>query len=367
MWLQLVLFIIAFLGLEFYRRQGNTKIVRHKYVTLLIVLLVLQSALRHLAVGEDTYSYSLEWYQHGAQSWSEIWQSFIATYVYGEGKDAGYAVIIKLLNYVLPNFRWFLFIYAIVLFVSLYRLVEKNLTSLHQIYLSFCLYQVLFYSYFSTTGMRQGMATIVTFWAIRWIQENKLFYFIIAISLASLIHKSVLLFLPFYFIAKIPNTRWVLMASLVSTPFLFPFARIIASFLIDFSGAEQYRGYAESEMDTGGAVSFLVMIYASAIISLYTKIKNKESIPDYVINALALSAFFTPMMWVDTSLMRVIQYFSIFLLIGLPLAIEHLPASNSVKSIVYVSFIIVFVLTTIRHNYVYGFFWEEMKLPSWYQ
>ena len=148
MWLQLVLFIIAFFASLVYRGAGDTKQGRHRYVTFLIVLLVLQSALRHLAVGEDTFSYSMEWQQHGAQSWSEIWQSIIATYVYGEGKDAGYFVVIKLLNYVLPNFRWFLFAYAIVLFLSLFRLIEKYLTSVPQIFMSFCLYQVLFYSYF---------------------------------------------------------------------------------------------------------------------------------------------------------------------------------------------------------------------------
>lgn len=367
MWLQLCLFIIAFIAFIFYKSNGDTVKVRHNYVTFLIILLVLQSALRHLAVGEDTYSYSVEWMQIGAMSWKDIWQNIIATYIYGEGKDAGYAVVIKLLNYILPNFRWFLFVYAIVLFVSLFRLVERHLTSLPQILMSFFLYQVLLYSFFSTTGMRQGMATIVTFWAVKWIQENKLWRFVIAILLASLIHKSVLLFLPFYFIAKFPKSKILLVGSLVSMPILFPFARAIATFLVDFSGAEQYRGYAESGMDTGGgSLNFLIMIVFISVLSFFTKIKNEDSIPNYVINALALAVFFTPMMWVDTSLMRVIQYFSIFSLIGLPLAVEYLPVDKSIRSMVYWGLMVVFVFTTIRHNYVYGFFWEDMKLPTWY-
>lgn len=366
MWLQLCLIIIAFIAFIFYKSNGDTVKVRHNYVTFLIILLVLQSALRHLAVGEDTYSYSVEWDKHGVQSWSEIWQNFIATYVYDEGKDAGYAVVIKLLNYILPNFRWFLFVYAIVLFVSLFRLVERHLTSFPQIFMSFCLYQVLFYSFFSTTGMRQGMATIVTFWAVKWIQENKLWRFVIAILLASLIHKSVLLFLPFYFIAKSPRSKVLLVLSLASMPLLFPFAGAIASFLVDISGAEQYRAYTEHEAETGGAVSFLIMIVFISVLALYTKNKKEDSIPNYVINALALAVFFTPMMWVDTSLMRVIQYFSIFSLIGLPLAVEHLPVDKTTRSIVYWGLMAVFVFTTIRHNYVYGFFWEDMKLPTWY-
>lgn len=366
MWLQLCLFIIAFIAFIFYKSNGDTEKIRHNYVTFLIILLVLQSALRHLAVGEDTYSYSREWIQIGAMSWSDIWQNIIATYVYGVGKDAGYAVVIKLLNYILPNFRWFLFVYAIVLFVSLFRLVERHLSSLPQIFMSFCLYQVLFYSFFSTTGMRQGMATIVTFWAVKWIQENKLWRFVIAILFASLIHKSVLLFLPFFFIAKFPKSKTLLVLSLASMPILFPFAGSIASFLVDISGAEQYRAYAEHDADTGGAVSFLIMIVFISVLALYTKNIKEDSIPNYVINALALAVFFTPMMWVDTSLMRVIQYFSIFSLIGLPLAVEYLPVDKASRSIVYWGLMVVFVITTIRHNYVYGFFWEDMKLPTWY-
>ena len=366
MWLQLVLIVLALFVCFFYKQGGDTQKKRHNYVSFLIVILVLQSALRHLAVGVDTFSYSQEWANIGSSSWSSIWQAFVDTYVYGEGKDPGYRIVIKLLHYVLPNFRWFLFAYAIVLFVSLFRLVEKYLTSLPQLFLSFCLYQVLFYSYFSITGMRQGMATIVTFWAIKWIQENKIVRFTIAILLTSFVHKSVLLFIPFYFIAKIPKSKWLLMASLAAMPILFPFARMIAVFLVDFSGAEQYRMYAESDMDTGGAVNFLIMMVAIALISLYSKIKNEQSIPNFVINALSLAVFFTPMMWVDTSLMRAIQYFSIFALIGLPLAVENLPVNRGFRGVVYWGVVIVFIFTMIRHNYDYAFFWQDMQLGDNY-
>ena len=366
MLLQLSLFLFAYLALLIYQNNGNHTQKRQGYVTFLIVLLVLQSALRNLAVGEDTFSYAMEWEKHGAQTWHEIWQAVVSTYVYGEGKDAGYFIVIKLLNYIIPNFRCFLFVYATFLFIAMFRLVDRHLTSLPQIYLAFCLYQVLFYSFFSVTGIRQGMATIVTFWGMQWIYENKLMKFTVAILLASLIHKSVLIFLPFYFIAKFPKSHFLLMASLIAMPFLFPVARTIATFLVDISGAEQYRMYAESDMETGGATSFLIMMIVISILCLCAKIKNKESIPDSVINALAMAVLFTPMMWVDTSLMRVIQYFSIFALIGLPLAITNLPVGRNIRSTVYWVIMLVFIITTIRHNYVYGFFWEQMKLPDWY-
>lgn len=363
MWVQLFLMILALLVCLVQETQGNSRDNRHRYVTFLIILLVLQSALRHLTVGVDTYSYSIEWEVHGNEPWSMIWQRFYDVYVLGEGKDAGYMLLLKLLYYIIPSFRIFLFVFAICFFIPLFRLVEKHLFSLRQIYLSFCLYQVLFYSFFSITGMRQGIATIATFYCFYLIQENKFFKFMIILCVASFIHKSVLLFLPFYFIAKIPQSKYFLIAVLVAFPILFGLGRQFALFMVDFSGAEQYRAYAESEMETGGAVNFMVLMLTIAILTWNAKRRNIDSIPDSIVNAMALAVIFTPMMWVDMSLMRVIQYFSIFSLIALPLAIDNFSANRSLNSMLYWSLWIVFIAVTIRHNYEYAFLWDTVNTP----
>ena len=231
--------------------------------------------------------------------------------------------------------------------------------------MSFCVYQVLLYSFFSITGIRQTIATIATIYGIKLIKERKLIQFVLIILLAGLVHKSVLIFLPFYIIARIPLGKFAILGSIIGLPIIFPFARTIALFLATVSASDQYMMYAESDFATSGAQNFLIFILLSGVIVLYAKFKDNKAIPDYVSNAIAIAIFFTPMMWVDPTLMRVIQYFSIFVLVGLP------PSFKVIKTylktdVVYWLFLLVLIATIIRHNYEYGFLWDTMRLGENY-
>lgn len=368
MWLQLVLvFMALFVYIEL-EKGGDTQKKRHQYVTFLIVVLVLQSALRNLAVGSDTYSYYLDWeYTKEHRTWSWIWQNFYNVYVLGEGKDAGYHFLMKAIQIISPSFRVYLFIVAIAFFVPLYRYIETELKSLKQLYLSFCVYQVLFYSFFSITGIRQTLATIATIYGIKFIKEQKLIPFIITILVASLVHKSVLIFLPFYFIARIPVGKVSLLVGIAGLPIIFPFARRIAVILATVSSSDHYMMYAESDWETIGAQNFLLFILASGLIILAAKFKNKAIVSDYICNAMALAIFFTPMMWVDPTLMRVIQYFSIFVLIGVPLSLDVWSVNRKNVNVIYALFWFALMITIIRHNYDYGFLWDTMQLGENYR
>lgn len=367
MWLQLLLIALAYLVMTSYQERGDTPINRHKYVTWLIWVLVLQSALRHFGIGIDTFSYYRDFeYTRDFRTWDIVWQNFYDVYVLGEGKDAGYWLLMKAFSTVCPSFRVYLFCVAICFFVPFYRLVEKKLTSLRQLYLSFCVYQVMFYSFFSITGIRQTIATIATFYCVKFIEERKLWKFVAVLVVASFIHKSVFLFLPFYFILKYSNSRVVLLGSLCSLPFIFGVARKLATFMVDISGAETYRMYAESEMETSGAANFLIFIVTAAVMTLIAKYRNPDKISDLLACAMALAVFFTPMMWVDTSLMRVIQYYSIFTVIAIPLSVDYISKNLVVRKLLYIAMFIIFLFTIIRHNYDYAFFWQEMQLEQQY-
>lgn len=368
MWLQLILVFLALFVCVNYEQGGDTPKKRHDYVTFLIVLLVLQSALRNLAVGSDTYSYYMDWeYTKDNRTWSWIWQNFYNVYILGEGKDAGYHFLMKAIQIICPYFRVFLFIVAIAFFVPLYRYIETELKSLKQLYISFCIYQVLFYSFFSITGIRQTIATIATIYGIKFIKERKLVPFVLIILVASLVHKSVLIFLPFYFIARIPLGKISLLASIAALPVIFPFARSIAVLLATVSSSDQYMMYAESDWETSGARNFLIFIVAGGLLTLSAKYKNKQLIPDFICNAMALAIIFTPMMWVDPSLMRVIQYFSIFALIAIPLSLDAWSFNRKGVNVIYVVFWLVLLITIVRHNYEYGFLWDTMQFGENYR
>lgn len=363
MLLQLLLMFLCFIVCKQYESWGDNERNRHKYMTFIIWVLILQSALRNLAVGSDTYSYYEDFvftYEH--RTWQVIWHNFYDVYVLGDGKDAGYWLLMKVFSSVCPNFLAYLFFVAIIFFYPLCRMVERHLYTLNQLLMFFCVYQVMFYSFFSITGIRQTIATVATFYGIAFIKERKFLKFVLVLLIASFIHKSVFLFLPFYFIARLPNSRSLLLMTMCALPLIFGIARPIASFLAIYSGSDYYMMYAESEMDTGGAASFLMFIVGSSILVFIAKTRRPNSIPDMVVHAMSLALVFTPMMWVDTSLMRVIQYYSIFCLISIPLAIDNIGHSRDLQKTLYWGFMIVLIITTIRHNYEYAFFWQDMAV-----
>ena len=60
MYIKLIIFFLALIGLSVYKETGTPlqqKNARKKYIIFMMLLLVLQSGLRNLAVGGDTYQY----------------------------------------------------------------------------------------------------------------------------------------------------------------------------------------------------------------------------------------------------------------------------------------------------------------------
>lgn len=366
MWLQLLLIFWAFILFLHYESKGDTAIIRHKYVNWLIFMLIMQSGLRHIAVGPDTYAYSLLFEDAERMSWSEVFRNFYDVYVLKEGKDAGYVLLEKVFQFFIPSYRLFLIFIATFFFIPLYRLIERHLFSLGLLFLSFCIYQSLFYSFFSVTGLRQVIATVATITGISLIEKRRLKSFIIVILLASFIHKSVLLFLPFYFIAKYSRPKLLMSIVLCAMPILFVTARFMVGFMVSFAASDSYSGYAESSSQTGGAVNFALFLILTSVCILFALWKNPDKIPNWIVNAISLALFFTPLTWVDPSLMRVVQYFSIFLILGLPLAFYYLHVPRSIYRLVCVCFCLLLLFTIISRSNDYAFYWQEMRLGSNY-
>ena len=366
MWLQLLLIFIAFVVLQVIQDK-ETPIKKHKYIVFITVMLILQSGLRHLAVGSDTYSYFMNFEEIRHASWQSIFQDIYSSLFEDGIKDPGYRLFEKCFITILPSYRLFLFFVAIVFFVPFCRVAERNLSCCRQVFLFFCIYQTIFYDFFSITGLRQTLATIAILLGVGYIQENKLVKFILVTLIASLIHNSVLLILPFYFIAKIPKSKYVLLAVILSLPYFIVTARYWAVLLGNISGKERYLAYANSTYETEGAQNFLLFIAAGCLLILVAKWRNPGSISDILVNACALGLLFAPLTWVDPSLMRVGQYFSLFALIAIPKAIDNLGTNKQLSNAIYIVMFVLLIATIIRHNAPYAFFWDYMQLGENYR
>jgi transmembrane protein EpsG len=366
----IVIFLILVIGHAFSR--GNTAYVnseknRKKYIKIISVILILQSGLRNVAVGSDTYGYYLSFEAIKKTSWDAVLQNFYTVYQLGEGKDPGYPLFEKVIQLFTNEYQVLLLVIAVLFFAALGNFIYKNTTRLSDAIMAFLIYSVLFYSFFSITGHRQTIATAAALLGFEFIKKRKLVAFAILLICAATIHKSVLLFAPFYFIAPIKKSKQLNWVILLLLPVFMVNRNAISSYFKVLGGFEEY-GINEQ----AGTFTFTAMFLLITIVALKRSDRILKSNPNmvYAFNAFALALLFIPLTWVNPSAMRVVQYFSIFMLLLVPEIIHSFAAiSVKFKKEITIAVIVVLIALMIKANAnaaPYGFFWEEMRLGDNY-
>jgi transmembrane protein EpsG len=197
-----------------------------------------------------------------------------------------------------------------------------------------------------------------------YVVKGRFVRFAIPVLFASLIHKSVLLILPLYFLAKVKKTKWLYVGALLLFPVSLKFARQFTLFLADTSGSENYMNYAVSTYETNGAITFSILLVLTAICSILA-LKTKacqELIADakyrILFNSVPMAIVLVPLTFVDPTLQRVGQYYSIFIIWLLPIILVSVDKSKTVWH----AFFLIILLTIISHNNPYAFMWQDMQL-----
>ena len=218
MYVQLLIIILGFLALTWYSQVGSekNKSLQHKrYIVFMMVLLILQSGLRHVSVGTDTFAYYEIFLKVQNSSWNILWQNCLDFLNYGEGKDPGYHLTLKAIQLVLPTYQLYLIGLAAFVFYGLGKILCMFTKSNYQVLLAIVLYQCLYYSFFSITGTRQTMATGFLFLALPYVIKRKPIQFSLLVMIAATQHQSALLFAPFYFLPLMRGVKTILVGSFV--------------------------------------------------------------------------------------------------------------------------------------------------------
>lgn len=362
--LLLVLTAIYSQGTEMKRNSSRN---RKKYIFSVSVILILQSGLRNVAVGADTLQYFFSFKSAKGMSWSQAIERIINHYQLGIGKDPGYLIFEKASQLFLFNYQLYLILIAVLFFGALGRFIYYNTSKLSHAMLAYIIYSVLFYSFFSITGHRQTIATAAALFSFEWIKRRQLFPFLLLLAIASTIHKSVLLFVPFYFIGHLKRSNIVYKNILLIFPFLMVFRNQISSMFKAAGGFEEYEVYEKAGTLTFTALYLLISIFAILRMPYVLKLYPKSY---YYFNALAIGLFFIPLTWVNPSAMRVVQYFSIYMLLAIPIVIESFKMiSNTLRkglSFILIGVLILLFLKTNLHT-EYAFFWQEMSFGKNYE
>ncbi|RKS96896.1 EpsG family protein [Chryseobacterium defluvii] len=139
--------------------------------------------------------------------------------------------------------------------------------------------------------IRQNLGSFVVYFAIRFIKERKLFYYLLCIYLAGGIHNVCYLFLPMYWVARIPLNKAVMLILIITSVFLSPFEvyRAFGEFLnnvaADNTLAMGFNGYIDEttqRLNGGfGIPEAMMAILTFFLFAFDTKMKEKFPYYEY--------------------------------------------------------------------------------------
>ncbi|MCM4163337.1 MULTISPECIES: EpsG family protein [unclassified Arenibacter] len=204
--------------------------------------------------------------------------------------EYGYTTLVNFLNDLnLEVWSYFTVSAIITYFLLFYSL--KNYK--HLLYLGVFFYITYGFFFFSFNGVRQAVAMSALAIAVMYIQERKIFHFLGIIFMGGLMHKSLFLFFPLYFVIdriKLSHYFWYI-AFVVSLILHFiPLSLFIdISYISEILSGSQidYSGFAESMNpdEVGGltlgylirvAIGFFILSYYNTLIKF-----NKNYLPYY--------------------------------------------------------------------------------------
>lgn len=369
MWYNLILIailLVFYFVLSILEKGGMPIEKSKKYmIWLSAILLILQSGLRNVAVGPDTYAYYLKFEESLSDTWMDVFSNFFTVYVEKEGKDAGYYLIQKLFTTFVPNFQSFLVFIASVFFIAFFTFVDKYTSTKLEVFLAVFVYLSLFYEFYSVTGCRQVLATAFCLFSIKYIRERKPIPFFLLMLIAFSIHRSSLVFVPFYFFSKLPRPGYVFIIALIFIPSLISISRQYAEQMAIWSGTDYYLMYSE-EGGTGAKTFLLFYIAIASFLFVIQRSVIKEAPEDLLIyNGIYIALILLPLTYSSAALMRVVQYYSLFLTVGVSFFLRKKGFfSQSGMTMIFLAVsILALGYKIVRNTEEYCFFWQYMDLP----
>lgn len=346
------LLIIFALGLLM-RKHKDDPTVKKAVCTIIALSWIFLSGMRHLVVGADTISYKNIFERALMIPWKEaLVNLYRIPLELTQGKDPGYVIIEKLFQLFSDDYRIYLIFIAIVIVSTLMIWIYKYS---NDIIVSSIIFLCLFFSFYCTTGIRQSLATVlVTFLGYKFIKERKPLKYTLMCIAGSFIHRSALFMIPFYLFSKKKITGRYILVVIFAVPIIFLLNGPIVASLALFTNYTDYMNY-------GGEATawiFFVMMILIFIVALWKKEEIYEIRKDatFFYNSIIYALLCTPLIFENPSVMRVVQYFSLYLIILIPDIIKAFEPRE--RHIAY--FVSMFVLIFLFFNSTqpYYFFWQ---------
>jgi len=263
------------------------KKVDKKWFWFLAVYFILIVGLRN-EVGPDYGSYKGIYIYSDTKSYYSIFMKML----HMEGSEnLDVEWLYTLINKILLNFFNAPF-YMLTLVIAIFAMIFKvEYTEDNTFYpFTFTLFMFIPNFFIGESGqIRQNLGTFIVYFAIRYIKERKFWHYLFFIFIGSGIHSVCYLFLPMYWLARVPLNKTVMLIMIIGSVFLSPFEiyRSFGGFLDGMASnstlVEGFNGYMDETVQrlNGGIGIPEVMMAILTFFLFVFDTKMKELYPYY--------------------------------------------------------------------------------------
>jgi len=295
----------------------ENKVQKKIYLFLTFCVLFFISAFRSKNIGNDTGAY-INLYDIFGRSSSAA--------AYNSGIEAGYVFLNRVLFSITDN--WFILLAVISFFVLAIEMIFIYRNS-NNVWLSVFLFINLRLFYFTLTGLRQSIAIAIVLISYKFVKEKRILLFILCILTASLFHTSALGMIILYPLAHFKfNKSTILIGTSIAILVFMLFERYLL-FIVNL--LPTYSNYLDSKyLDAGvklaSFLEFLVIIVIFIFVIITTR-KNRDNLTsdvNFMLNTTFIGVLVGFLALRTIMLDRYLLYFTAFIIIFLPNAINNL-------------------------------------------
>jgi len=328
-----MLFLLG--GCMIYITSQKTNI--HKIISIWGgIVLFFYGALRSSSVGVDVFRYINSYLVVQDVSFREIFTS--ATMI---SRDPCFYYFLKLLTYINKNPQFMLIVISAIVAVCISIFIYNN--SVNAI-VSFTMFIGLRYYSFTLTGLRQAIAWGIVMLFYDYLKKKKLLKFVLIICVASLFHRTALLFILAYPLAKIKRIDIISFFALFMLLLNYITNSAIIKLIFKIPIFEQYSSYAAGESTTSGSTMLSIYICILVLVFLMRKQLITKYYNFHLMYNLTLVGFvITTLTFNYANIFRIGYYFILPIIILLPLAVKNV-ADKKMQFIL--NYVVVILLVT---------------------
>lgn len=385
----LTLFVSVLVLYLLLKDYPNKQLAKKSFIFIITFLMCLAAALKNWGVGNDTYAYYLDFERMRETSFPEIFAMFGNA---GREMEPGFRLFEKICGLIFPNYYIYTFFMALLFTSAIGKLIYISVKHLSSYVLCYGYYLSLLFFNVPNNLLRQTIAMAFIIWAMIFIvQGKKKFWPILFLFIAFMLHHSSIIgFVPLVFV-KMKNIKFVYIASLVVCPIVFVIGPYLVDMMVILSGNPRYAHYLGKE-SSAKPMMFIVQMFLFYSVGLFNlkKMNKMDTLGRVVYGSFALAIATVAFLWVDSDMIRITMFFSIWGILFVAFSVEDLttrfvPVNPAVpvrvrkrrkakkrlnpvlvRRIAYLAILALILGRMVLQPQVYKFYWEDMELLDRY-